>query len=73
MGFMRLPILNIPVSQYPVSDRQEIFGVLFLRRFCEVEAARDHRLLVYNHNFIVGNGVPVIDQRSHPRMGHKVG
>ena len=42
MHCMFFPILRVPFRQLPVTDHQEILGIILLRRFGEIEAAGNH-------------------------------
>ena len=50
----------------------EVFGVAFLRRTAEVEAARDDRAGVDYDDPVVGDGVVVINVDRHPLIVEKV-
>ena len=58
--------LAIQVEQLGMPfDDQQVFRVLMLRLVCEVEAARDERGLVDNDDFVVRDGMIVVDFDVH--------
>jgi hypothetical protein len=51
--------------------RQHVLRVLFLRRTGEIERTRLQRFLIHNHEFIVHNGVPIIDPHGDTLIGEE--
>ena len=52
---MFLPVFRISYSQILISNRKQVFGVLFLGRPGEIEAPGNNRFPIDDHDLIVGD------------------
>src|SRR5215467_11201772 len=66
------PVFRVAGGQGVIPDDEEILGILPLRGRGEVEGSRDDRLAVDDHDLVVGDGVPAVDQGGDARMGEEV-
>ena len=69
---MGMPVGGVFGSEAGTADHQEVFRVVLLGGFGEIESARHDRLVVDNHDLVVGDGVLGVDLRRDARMDHEI-
>jgi hypothetical protein len=69
---MFLPVLRISYSQILISNRKQVFGVLFLGRPGEIEAPGNNRFPIDDHDLIVGDRMGSVYPRGNPIIYKKV-
>jgi len=72
MRRMRLDVRLVRLDELGrILDHQQILGILLFGRLGEIEGAGDHRGPVDHYDFVVGNGVLVVDERLDARIDEK--
>ena len=69
---MFLPIFRVFLGETGIVNDQQVFRVVFLCRFGEVETSRQNRVRINHHDFVMGDGVFCIDPRRHACMKQKI-
>ena len=73
MAFVDMPVLRILTSQHRMLNHQHVLGIMLLSGPGEVEAARNHRITIDDHDLVVGDSVLGVDQGADACMGDEVG
>lgn len=64
---MRQSVRAIFVHDSRIIDNQNVFGISFLGRLCEIERPGDHLAAIEDHQLVVSDRVPGIDKRRQRR------